>query len=310
MNYFEFYPGDYLKATGRLTLTEHGAYLRLLMEYYATEEPLPADYDELYVIASAIKPADRAAVKKVADRFFPVGQDGLRHNDRADEEVVKAQKRMSISRQNGAKGGRPRKPAGNPDGNPAGNPPGIPAGTLQETCSGEALHTPHAIQKLSPDSPTLPTRDARTPADEPDLVGQFEGHENPKPAAPNPATPLAIALNGAGFRCTAMNPDLVAYAQAGGTAEHLTAVAAHPDCAGKSATYVVRFARRELTDQAKPITPTARAGPNGTPPPTSKSVQALQALEALKSHDSLAPDRNRDRPAEAAPALARPHAVR
>lgn len=164
MNYFELYPGDYLKATGRLTLTEHGAYLRLLMEYYATEEPLPADYDELYVVASAIKPADRVAVKKVADRFFPIGDDGLHHNERADIEIEKAQKRMAIARENGAKGGRPRKakttpkknPAGIPTGNPAGIPPAPPAGNPQKTQSGEALHTPHAIhhQELPPHAPS------------------------------------------------------------------------------------------------------------------------------------------------------------
>jgi uncharacterized protein YdaU (DUF1376 family) len=94
VNYFELYPGDYLRDTTRLTLVEHGAYLRLLMAYYAEEEPLPADHDELFTITCAIKPADRDAVRKVADRFFPVGRDGKRHNNRADEEIAKAQGRM------------------------------------------------------------------------------------------------------------------------------------------------------------------------------------------------------------------------
>lgn len=111
-------------------------------------------------------------------------------------------------------------------------------------------------------SPTTPeslsegTRDARAPAREAppsDTVGTFEGHVDPQPAAPNPVAPLAIALNRAGFNCTALNPDLIAYQREGGTAEHLAQVAAHPDCRGKPATYVARFARRELTQPAATI---------------------------------------------------------
>jgi len=94
MNYFELYPGDYLRDTSRLSLVEHGAYLRLLMAYYAEEQPLPADYPELYVIAGAISSADKGAVRKVADRYFPVGEDGQRHNSRADAEIEKAGVRM------------------------------------------------------------------------------------------------------------------------------------------------------------------------------------------------------------------------
>lgn len=97
MNYFELYPGDYLRDTTRLTLIEHGAYLRLLMAYYAEETPLPAEYSELHVIVSAVSAADKAAVKKVADRFFPVGDDGVRRNGRADEEIAKAAERMEGS---------------------------------------------------------------------------------------------------------------------------------------------------------------------------------------------------------------------
>jgi uncharacterized protein YdaU (DUF1376 family) len=94
VNYFELYPGDYLRDTTRLSLVEHGAYLRLLMAYYSEEEPLPNDFDELFTIAGAVKTADKMAVKKVADKFFPLRPDGLRHNARADEEIAKAGTRM------------------------------------------------------------------------------------------------------------------------------------------------------------------------------------------------------------------------
>ncbi|WP_312325667.1 YdaU family protein [Stenotrophomonas sp.] len=95
MIYFELYPGDYLRDTSRLSLTEHGAYLRLMLAYYAEEAPLPEAFSELFVIAGATTSADKAAVKKVADRYFPVGDDGLRRNGRADEEIAKAQDRIA-----------------------------------------------------------------------------------------------------------------------------------------------------------------------------------------------------------------------
>lgn len=157
MNYFELYPGDYLRDTTRLTLIDHGAYLRLMMAYYGEEQPLPADVAELFVIVAAISPADKAAVRKVADRYFPIGADGLRRNKRADEEILKAQKRIAQARENGSKGGRKPKPSENPAGNPPGNPAGSktpgsenpertqPA-TQRGTRSGEALHTPHATR--------------------------------------------------------------------------------------------------------------------------------------------------------------------
>ena len=94
MNYFELYPGDYLRDTTRLSLIEHGAYLRLLMTYYAEEQPLPGDLAELYNIAGATDSAGRKAVKKVAEKYFPEGPDGLRHNGRADDEIAKASERM------------------------------------------------------------------------------------------------------------------------------------------------------------------------------------------------------------------------
>ncbi|HDS1579565.1 TPA: YdaU family protein [Stenotrophomonas maltophilia] len=95
MNYFELYPGDYLRDTSRLSLADHGAYLRLMLAYYAEESPLPEALTELYVIAGAVTTADRSAVRKVAERYFPVADDGLRHNPRVDAEIGKAQGRMA-----------------------------------------------------------------------------------------------------------------------------------------------------------------------------------------------------------------------
>lgn len=97
MNYFEFYPGDYLRDTTRLSLMEHGAYLRLMLAYYSDELPLPSENDDLFRIVSAQNSQEKHAVIRVANQFFPVTRDGMRHNTRADEEIAKAQGRMDAS---------------------------------------------------------------------------------------------------------------------------------------------------------------------------------------------------------------------
>ncbi|QPB72967.1 DUF1376 domain-containing protein [Xylella fastidiosa] len=44
---------------GRLSLIEHGAYLKLLLDYYVTVQPLPADWKDLYIIVCAITAAEK-----------------------------------------------------------------------------------------------------------------------------------------------------------------------------------------------------------------------------------------------------------
>lgn len=158
MNYFEFYPGDYAKDTGHLSLSEHGAFLMLLSAYYSTEAPLPADLPSLYRIARAMTGSEQKAVQKVADFFFPVGPDGKRRNGRADREILKAQKRITIARSNGKLGGRRKEEI------PAGNPAGNPTPTQPEP-SGQARHTPHEEPKKEQELPPTAGAFAPIPAD-------------------------------------------------------------------------------------------------------------------------------------------------
>lgn len=87
MNFYKRYLGEYARDTAHLTLMEHGAYTAMLDTYYATEKSLPADKGSLYRIAKAFNAAERKAVDKIADEFFPVNGDSTRHNKRADEEL-------------------------------------------------------------------------------------------------------------------------------------------------------------------------------------------------------------------------------
>lgn len=110
MNYYKHHIGDYAKKTGALSLVEHGAYLLMLHAYYGSEEALPTGED-LYRLARAHTKAEKAAVDKVAAKFWTRTPAGL-VNGRAIEEMESAAALAQVARENGGKGGRPRKPTG------------------------------------------------------------------------------------------------------------------------------------------------------------------------------------------------------
>jgi uncharacterized protein YdaU (DUF1376 family) len=87
--WYSFYPADYSRDTGHLTMVEHGAYRLLMDHYYSTGEPLPTDVDRLLRLCRASAPAEQAAVRFVLDEFFCLGDDGY-HHVRIDTELVKA----------------------------------------------------------------------------------------------------------------------------------------------------------------------------------------------------------------------------
>lgn len=288
MNYFELYPGDYLRDTTRLNLTEHGAYLRLLMTYYAEEEPLPADLDELYVIAGAIKPADKEAVRKVADRFFPVGKDGQRHNGRADEEIAKAAERME--------GADERKSNDAERKRRSRERRSAMFAALREV--GVVPHFDVTMTELSELVAANVTRDVCvtlgvTPRDESRTVtrdGTATRPQTPDPTrkatAGTPHTTCqtsgvgitaagdaAAALNRAGIRCTSQNPNLLAAIEEGVTTAALVEFAElYPN---KPAGYVIAAARRQLAERATSNGATTHAASQ-----PSRRLSAVERVEA------------------------------
>jgi uncharacterized protein YdaU (DUF1376 family) len=125
LNYYRRYVGDYLRDTARLSMLEHGAYNLLLDYYYADEQPLPLDKDELYLMVRAMTPSDRKAVDKVIAKFFERQADGY-HQKRADHEIEVSKK----ARTNGKGGGRP------PGGNGTGSQTGLITGLETEDLTG------------------------------------------------------------------------------------------------------------------------------------------------------------------------------
>jgi uncharacterized protein YdaU (DUF1376 family) len=87
--WYSFYPADYGRDTGHLSLVEHGAYRVLMDHYYATAAPLPADIARLIRLCRAQGPAEQEAVRFVLAEFFLAGEDGFRH-PRIDAEIEKA----------------------------------------------------------------------------------------------------------------------------------------------------------------------------------------------------------------------------
>lgn len=108
MNFYKRHLGDYSKDTPHLSMIEHGAYGLLLDYCYATERGLPGEFDAIFRIARAISKPEQQAVRSVVDQFFPLSEDGLRHNKRADQEIAKAGVQRDINRVTGKRGGRPK----------------------------------------------------------------------------------------------------------------------------------------------------------------------------------------------------------
>lgn len=122
MQRITWWPGDYLRDTGDLSLTEHGAYRVLLDHYYSTDGRLKADQAALFRICRAMTEDEQAAVGKVVRLFFTVDAEGNLHNKKADEIIAENTAFLARAREDGKKGASQRWGKANPVGNPIGNP--------------------------------------------------------------------------------------------------------------------------------------------------------------------------------------------
>lgn len=200
MNFYKRFMGDYGRDTAHLSLAEHGAYTLLLDHYYSTEAPLPADYMALYRICRAFDKKEQEAVRCVADQFFQLGQDGLRHNGRADVQIPKDRALIDTARENGKKGGRPKKAKPNGTGQ---EPKENPAGFYSETDVEPSTKTHHSHSQIAASVPngTEAAHSAHAAAD----------------ATGTPHGQMAAALRRRGVDVTSQNPLLLAWVAAGVT---------------------------------------------------------------------------------------------
>lgn len=233
MKFYQRYPGDYGKKTARLSLAEHGAYALLMDEIYSTEEALPADLDELYRICRAMTEIEQKAVEKVAEKFFPIGADGLRHNERVDEEIAKAQPKIEAARENGKKGGRP---------------PGSKNKTQEET-----QQKPSGFSKQNPDE----THGESYPEPEPDSSLRSENTH-----LGDSTDVVRVSPTSAGLVCRSMkafgigdvNPghlDLRTLIEAGATLDEFEGAAREATAKGKGFAYAVGIVKRRREEAAR-----------------------------------------------------------
>jgi len=291
--YFEMYPGDYLKDTTRLSLTDHGVYFKLMLAYYSEEEALPESLGELYVIAGAISTADKAAVKKVAERYFPVAEDGLRHSKRCDEQIAIAQGRIAEGQ--GRREDRKQAEAERQARTRARrtmlfedlrNVGVVPSG-MASMAELKALHVTHVtgdesvtlahLSRVTSHAESRVTRGVNT--------GVNTGNQTPDPISITPDTSLHAqgSLSGAsdaGRACVLMrkagchstnpsHPDLIAALAEGVTPQELADTAAEglsrsPPVA-KPFPWAIQTARSRKAAGATPTNTTNPGGPNANP---------------------------------------------
>lgn len=176
MNYYRRYIGDYQRDTAHLTLCEHGAYAVLLDAQYGTSQPLPSDYPSLYRLCRAMEPHEQAAVRSVADQFFPMTDGGKRSNPRAEKELAKAAAAIDEMRAGGVFGAAKR---WGKDG--VGH--GVPYGVGHADPNGEANGVEHGVKHgVAIDPPTTNHQPPRANPQEPTASRQEHPRSKPLPA--------------------------------------------------------------------------------------------------------------------------------
>lgn len=113
MHYYKFNIGDYYRHTSYLTPIQDLAYRRMLDKYYLKEEPFennPAKLARRIGLPDNVKD-----IEVILEDFFYLDGDVWR-NEQADENLQAYHSNAEIARENGKKGGRPKKePKQNPE---------------------------------------------------------------------------------------------------------------------------------------------------------------------------------------------------
>jgi uncharacterized protein YdaU (DUF1376 family) len=147
--WYSFYPADYGRDTGHLSLIEHGAYRVLMDHYYATEAPLPPDRGRLQRLCRAQEAAEQDAVTYVLAQFFQENADGFRHK-RIEAEIEKSAMLSAM----GALGGRVRAERRRQKTGDAAGQASAPASghaASQSLASQSQAHSPSQDSDISPE---------------------------------------------------------------------------------------------------------------------------------------------------------------
>jgi uncharacterized protein YdaU (DUF1376 family) len=163
MIFYKHYLGDYDGDTAHLSWLEDMAYTRLMRLYYRREQPIPGEIGQACRLIRANTKQEREAVESVLREFFTLESDGW-HNKRCDAEIAASGKKAEANRNNGGKGGRPRK--NKTETEPTENPLGyssVPKETHSEPTQNLSQTSDVRCQNSESETDTALTRGARLP---------------------------------------------------------------------------------------------------------------------------------------------------
>ena len=106
MHYYQFHITDFAYHTSHLSLEEDAVYRRLLDFYYDREAPIPKETQSVIRRLRLVNCEDVLA--RILEEFFVLTDEGWR-NYRADAEILAYHAKAEVARENGKKGGRPKK---------------------------------------------------------------------------------------------------------------------------------------------------------------------------------------------------------
>lgn len=139
MHYYKFNIKDWTRDTAHLSVIEEGVYRRLLDHYYESEKPIPSETN--MVIRRLRLGGHEDVLSVILAEFFEAREDG-HHHARCDDEIGKYHAKAGANRENGKRGGRPKKTEENPNGfenEPTDNLNHKPLTTNQEPEESKAL---------------------------------------------------------------------------------------------------------------------------------------------------------------------------
>lgn len=182
--WFPFYIGDYRRDTSRLSTLEHGAYMLLLMDYYATQTPLPDD-DEVLARIALVSPSDWQAIRLKIARLFQI-EDGEWRHKRIDAELLRMRKRRKAF-SDAAKRTNESRWRGSTGGSPAGSPSDSPSDSIVTVITYKEKKKSIVAQERDP----VPLADKSS---DPDRRNGQAVH--PPPQSPTATPPARVNGNG------------------------------------------------------------------------------------------------------------------
>ena len=127
MHYYRFNIADWVLETHHLSLEEESIYFRLINYYLQTEIPIPLDTTQVYRKLGIVSFSHTADA--ILNEFFMKTKKGFL-NSFCEKNLKDYKKTVNKNRENGAKGGRPRKGAASEETQWVSS--GFPVGTQTE----------------------------------------------------------------------------------------------------------------------------------------------------------------------------------